>query len=119
MTAHDLRRSARVAEATTDDVRSETRTPTIDLTVKLLAAPSTGLDQAPVDVDVVDRRRARTSSPSPSPRCSRSLGGGYAVEVADGATHAARRRRAGLYADGYVEIDGRGLAEGDAVVVPP
>ncbi|WP_433795343.1 efflux RND transporter periplasmic adaptor subunit [Actinoplanes sp. CA-252034] len=45
-------------------------------------------------------------------------GGGFAVEVVDGATTRQTPVRTGLFADGRVEITGDGLAEGTTVGVP-
>ena len=53
----------------------------------------------------------------PGDRVVALLGGGYAVEVPDGPTTRLVAVEPGLYADGYVEVEGE-LAEGDAVLVP-
>ena len=47
------------------------------------------------------------------------LEGGYAVEVqsADGSRHYVSVTL-GLFQDGYVEVSGNGISEGDSVVVP-
>ena len=45
-------------------------------------------------------------------------GGGYAIEVLDGAATRLVAVEPGLFADGYVEIEGDGVTEGMEVVVP-
>ena len=77
---------------------------------------ATGLDQAPVQV-LVDLE-SKTALAVPVKALLARSAGGYAVEVVkDG-----RRRmvpvKTGLFADGYVEISGRGIREGVRVVVP-
>ncbi len=45
-------------------------------------------------------------------------GGGYAVEVPDGASSVLIAVEPGFFADGLVEIDTTGITEGDVVVLP-
>ena len=46
-------------------------------------------------------------------------GGGYGVELADGdGTTRLVGVETGVYADGYVQVTGDGIAEGASVVVP-
>jgi peptidoglycan hydrolase-like protein with peptidoglycan-binding domain len=90
---------------------------TIEVTIELRgkAARGSGLDQAPVDVGfAVERRRSVLAVPVKALLARQ--GGGFAVELAG----AAGRRRVvavepGLYADGYVEVEGD-LREGRRVV---
>jgi peptidoglycan hydrolase-like protein with peptidoglycan-binding domain len=87
--------------------------PTIEVTIALRgkAARGSGLDQAPVDVGfAVERRRAVLAVPVEA-LLARG-GGGFAVEVAGGRLVDVEP---GLYADGYVEIDGD-LRAGQTVV---
>jgi peptidoglycan hydrolase-like protein with peptidoglycan-binding domain len=91
--------------------------PTIEVTIALhgKAARGSGLDQAPVDVGfAVERRRDVLAVPVKALLARQ--GGGFAVEVAEAG---GRRRvvevRPGLYADGYVEVEGA-LREGETVV---
>ena len=104
-----------VAEATTDE-SGQTTGAAIELIVELPAGTATGLDQAPVDVNVVTDS-AEGVLAVPVTALLALLGGGYAVEVPDGETTRLVEVAPGMYADGYVEIDGD-VAEGDTVVVP-
>jgi len=104
-----------VAEATTDE-SGQTTGAAIELIVELPAGTATGLDQAPVDVNVVTDS-AEGVLAVPVTALLALLGGGYAVEVPDGETTRLVEVSPGMYADGYVEIEGE-VAEGDTVVVP-
>jgi peptidoglycan hydrolase-like protein with peptidoglycan-binding domain len=87
--------------------------PTIEVTIALRgkAARGSGLDQAPVDVGfAVERRRDVLAVPVEALLARR--GGGFAVELVGG--HLVDVEP-GLYADGYVEVDGD-LREGQTVV---
>jgi multidrug efflux pump subunit AcrA (membrane-fusion protein) len=92
--------------------------PTIEVTIALPEGSHvTGLDQAPVTVDLTDEVR-RNVFVVPVEALLGTAGGGYAIEV----TGADGRRQVpvepGLFADGYVEVDGDGLREGMDVEVP-
>jgi peptidoglycan hydrolase-like protein with peptidoglycan-binding domain len=96
----------------------EEGTATITVRVRLLgrAARGGGYDQAPVDVGF-ERERASGRLTVPVTALLAESGGGYAVEVVDGA---GRRRvpvRTGLTADGLIAVHGD-LREGQRVVVP-
>ena len=91
-------------------------TTTIAVTVVLTGHRHvTSLDQAPVTVGFAKERRRRALT-VPVTALLATAGGRYAVEVVEGA----RRRRVpvtpGAFADGYVEVDGPGLAAGEQVV---
>jgi peptidoglycan hydrolase-like protein with peptidoglycan-binding domain len=77
-----------------------------------------GLDQAPVDVNVVTDSRTGVMAVPVTALLALSEGG-YAVEMDDehGTIHLVAVEP-GLYADGLVEIDSAGLQPGDMVVVP-
>ena len=77
-----------------------------------------GLDQAPVDVEVITDSRTGVMA-VPVTALLALAEGGYAVEVDDGggATHLVAVDP-GLYADNLVEVTAAGLAPGDRVVVP-
>ncbi len=67
----------------------------------------------------LDRATSRdTSSILPVTALLALAGGGYAVEVSDGATSHLVGVEPGLYADGYVEVTSDELREGQKVVVP-
>lgn len=107
-----------VATASDADVPGGGGDPTVEVTVTLAEAP-TGLDQAPVTVWVT-RNKAENVLTVPVNALLARPGGGYAVDVVEGA---GRRRvpvETGLFADGRVEVQGKGLdlREGDEVVVP-
>jgi multidrug efflux pump subunit AcrA (membrane-fusion protein) len=92
-------------------------TATIPLTITLRGGRGTGrLDEAPVSVRLAAEVR-RDVLAVPVTALLAVAGGGYAVEVAG--TDGGRRRIAvtpGLFADGYVEVEGRGLRPGMRVV---
>jgi peptidoglycan hydrolase-like protein with peptidoglycan-binding domain len=104
-----------VAQATADETGATTGS-TLEVTIEL-GEPAGGLDQAPVDVSVVTESREGVLA-VPVTALVALLGGGYAVEVPDGGTGRLVAVEPGVYADGYVEIAGGELAEGDTVVVP-
>jgi multidrug efflux pump subunit AcrA (membrane-fusion protein) len=77
-----------------------------------------GLDEAPVDVEVVS-----DSAPGvlavPVTALLALTEGGYAVEiVTEDGTIILIGVEPGLFADGFVEVDGEGLTDGMQVVVP-
>jgi peptidoglycan hydrolase-like protein with peptidoglycan-binding domain len=77
-----------------------------------------GLDEAPVEVDVITEERLDVLA-VPVTALLALAEGGYAVEVDNG--NGSTRLVAvdpGLYADGWVEVDADGLAPGDRVVAP-
>jgi peptidoglycan hydrolase-like protein with peptidoglycan-binding domain len=88
----------------------------IDVTIRLRSARGLGrLDEAPVSVGLAQESR-RNVLAVPVDALLARRGGGYGVELA------ADRRivpvRTGLFADGYVEVSGRGIRAGTRVVVP-
>jgi hypothetical protein len=107
--------------AASDDSSAEDQgssDPTIEVTIALPdGSHVTGLDQAPVTVDLTDEVR-RDVFVVPVEALLGTAGGGYAIEVdgADGRHQVAVEP--GLFADGYVEVEGDGLREGLRVEVP-
>jgi hypothetical protein len=92
--------------------------PTIEVTIALPESSHvTGLDQAPVTVDLTDEVR-RDVFVVPVEALLGTAGGGYAIEIdgADGRHQVAVEP--GLFADGYVEVEGDGLRDGMQVEVP-
>jgi peptidoglycan hydrolase-like protein with peptidoglycan-binding domain len=81
-------------------------------------AAANGLDEAPVDVDIITDRVDDVMA-VPVTALLALAEGGYAVEVVDGS---GSTRLVGVdpgfYADGLVEIDADGVSVGDVVVVP-
>ena len=109
----------KVAESQTDPQTGEASDPTIPLEIRLARRVKTGgLDQAPVDV-AIQKDRADNVLAVPVSALLALAEGGYAVEVVDpgGSTHLVAVEP-GLYADGMVEISGRGIKKGMKVVVP-
>ena len=92
--------------------------PTVEVTVSLARNKRAGhLDQAPVDVRVASNVRKNALSVPVSALLALAEGG-YAVEVVEGARRTLVAVDTGVYADGWVEISGKGVAEGTKVVVP-
>ena len=107
----------KVAESETDAQGNESE-PTIDVEIRLTGpARGTGLDQAPVDVEIAKETR-RNVLTVPVSALVALPGGGYAVEVVSGGGTRLVRVEPGLSADGLVEVSGKGLREGMRVVVP-
>jgi HlyD family secretion protein len=93
---------------------------TIQVTIRL-ANPraAKGLDQAPVQVAITTQAHQGVLA-VPISALLAQPGGGYAVELIEGATHRRVVVRTGLFDEsaGLVEIQGAGLAEGATVEVP-
>ncbi len=106
-----------VAQATTDAETGEETGSTVQVTIELAGREETGLDHAPVDVIVVTESRENALA-VPVTALVALLGGGYAVEVPNGASTQLVPVEPGMYADGYVEIADGDLAAGETVVVP-
>ena len=106
-----------VAEAQ-QSATGEESAPTVDVTVRLRGrAGSDGLEGAPVTVSF-EEDRARAVLAVPVEALLALRGGGHAVELiaADG-TRTLTAVEAGTFADGWVEVSGRGIREGARVVV--
>jgi peptidoglycan hydrolase-like protein with peptidoglycan-binding domain len=92
--------------------------PTIEVTIALPEGSHvTGLDQAPVTVELTDEVR-RDVFVVPVEALLGTAGGGYAIEVAGADGRHQVPVEPGLFADGYVEVEGDGLREGLEVEVP-
>jgi peptidoglycan hydrolase-like protein with peptidoglycan-binding domain len=91
----------------------------LDMTVALNSKRGLSrLDEAPVTVNIARETRKRVLA-VPVTALLAQAGGGYAVEVVDRAGRRLPRRvDPGLFAGGYVEIDGGLVHEGDRVAVP-
>jgi peptidoglycan hydrolase-like protein with peptidoglycan-binding domain len=94
-------------------------TPTIEVTIALARHRGAGLDQAPVTVKIATDVR-RNVLAVPVVALTALAGGRYALEVAqaDGTT-ALVPVQVGTFADGYVEVSGRGIHPGLRVVEAP
>jgi peptidoglycan hydrolase-like protein with peptidoglycan-binding domain len=108
-------RVARELESSSADPNAEPQM-VIDVTIELRSTRGAGrLDEAPVSVGLAQETR-RDVLALPVNALVARRGGGYGVELAG-----SRRIvpvRAGLFADGYVEVSGGGIREGTRVVVP-
>jgi peptidoglycan hydrolase-like protein with peptidoglycan-binding domain len=93
--------------------------PTIAVTLQLRTTKGvTALDEAPVDV-AISTDRAKDALSVPVTALLALDGGGYGLEVVEpgGGTRIASVA-VGLFADGFVQVSGAGIAEGAEVVVP-
>jgi Putative peptidoglycan binding domain len=109
----------KVAESEQDPQTGEQSDPTIPLEIRLAAGAKTGdLDETPVEV-FVQKETAENALTVPVSALLALAEGGYAVEVvgAGGSTRLVRVEP-GLYADGIVEVSGKGIRKGMKVVVP-
>jgi peptidoglycan hydrolase-like protein with peptidoglycan-binding domain len=93
--------------------------PTVSVVIRLdEPAKRDGLDGAPVVVSL-ERERAKGVLAVPVEALLALEGGGMALELVD-STGGSRLTavETGTFADGYVEVEGRGVAEGATVAVP-
>jgi peptidoglycan hydrolase-like protein with peptidoglycan-binding domain len=109
----------KVAESEVDPQTGEQSTPTIPIEIRLARGARTGgVDEAPVEVHL-QKDRAENVLTVPVTALLALAEGGYAVELvgAGGSTRLVRVEP-GMYADGIVEISGKGIKKGMKVVVP-
>ena len=91
---------------------------TIAITIGLRESRATKrFDEAPVSVAIAREQRNNVLS-VPVTALIALPGGGYAVDIVEGASTRRVRVEPGLFADGYVEVSGDGLREGRKVRVP-
>jgi hypothetical protein len=101
-----------------DGSGSEDEELVVDVTIALRSTRGARrLDGAPVSVDIA-RSVERDKLAAPVTALLARPGGGYALEVLDARGRRTVPVRTGFFADGYVEVSGRGLREGTRVVVP-
>jgi hypothetical protein len=110
-----------VAESSSDSsdpAADDSGTSTVDVTIAITGkAKIPNLEDAPVTVELVeDLRRDVLAVPVES--LVGTAGGEYAVVVSDADGRRQVPVEVGLFADGYVEVEGEGLREGMAVEVP-
>jgi peptidoglycan hydrolase-like protein with peptidoglycan-binding domain len=106
------------AAGTSAQSGSATSDARIPVTVELADQQALGtLDGAPVDVDLVSRKREGVLA-VPVAALLALPDGGYGVEVVDGRSTRIVPVQAGLFAAGRVEISGAGIAAGMKVGVP-
>lgn len=108
-----------VSPVATNPTDRSTNEPTIATTIALDHASDTGnLDQAPVEVDI-DQATATGALAVPVNALVALAGGGYAVQVPDGAAEPRLVGvTTGLFAGSLVQVTGTGIDAGTAVVVP-
>jgi peptidoglycan hydrolase-like protein with peptidoglycan-binding domain len=90
--------------------------PTISVTVAL-DHPVAHLDEAPVSVSLVEQIRRHVLA-VPATALFATAGGGYAVEALKGGRRVQMAVTPGMFADGYVQVEGRGIHPGLKVVEP-
>ncbi len=87
---------------------------TIAVTVAL-ERPVAHLDEAPVSVELIKSVRHDVLT-VPATALIATAGGGYAIEVLEGVRRAVLAVTPGMFAGGYVQIEGPGLREGMTVL---
>ena len=100
-----------------DGQQGSDQEPYVDVSIALARSSGTALDQAPVDVHVAAETK-RDALAVPVSALVALAGGGYAVEVESGGVRRLVAVETGAFADGYVEIAGRGIRAGTKVVIP-
>jgi multidrug efflux pump subunit AcrA (membrane-fusion protein) len=103
----------KVATAAAASDNQSAATSTLKVTVKL-SNHVKALDQAPVTVNF-EQSRAKDVLTVPVTALLAQPGGKFAVELREGTTRRLVPVTTGLYASGYVEIDGAGLRPGQRV----
>jgi multidrug efflux pump subunit AcrA (membrane-fusion protein) len=96
---------------------SEDEHPSVLVTLTLDTTKGvTRIDGAPVDVHIAKQERKDALS-VPVTALLALAGGGYGLEVVEGdGSHRIVAVEPGLYADGYVQVSGRGIGPGTRVV---
>ena len=108
----------KVATAASGNDPTSDASPTVEVVVSLDKPKATGsLDQTPVDAFITTEVREDVLA-VPVNALLALAEGGYAVEVERGGRRELVGVKLGLFADGMVEVEGRGLRAGDRVVVP-
>jgi hypothetical protein len=83
----------------------------------VLDHPVARLDKAPVSVELVKSIR-RNVLAVPATALVATAGGGYAIEVVEGRRRVELAVTPGMFANGYVQIEGPGVHEGLTVTEP-
>ena len=94
--------------------KGEGESATIPVTLAL-EHPVAHLDEAPVSVELVKSMR-RDVLAVPATALSATAGGGYAIEVLEGVRRVALAVTPGMFANGYVQVEGAGVREGLTVI---
>ena len=106
-----------VAELPADAAATGATDPTVEVTITLRNSGTRGLDGAPVTV-AVESDRTRNALAVPVEALLALRGGGFALVVVEGGVRRLLAVEPGAFAEGWVEVRGRGLREGTTVVVP-
>ncbi|MGO9319446.1 MAG: peptidoglycan-binding protein [Solirubrobacteraceae bacterium] len=80
-----------------------------------LERPVSRLDEAPVSVELVKSIRHDVLT-VPATALTATAGGGYAIEVLEGGRRVELPVTPGMFADGYVQVEGPGVHEGLTVI---
>lgn len=107
---------AEAAEGGGPEGGEEAGEPTIAVTVSL-DHPVSHLDEAPVSVELVEQVRRHVLA-VPATALFATAGGRYAVETLKGGRRVQLPVTPGMFADGYVQIEGHGVHPGLKVVEP-
>lgn len=111
-------RVASVGKIATPGPEDSSADPTIAVAVSLSSGARTGgIDQAPIDV-IVETDRAKGVLAVPVSALL-ATSDGFALEIVEGSGTRMTEVEPGSHADGWVEIQGSGIAEGTEVVVAP
>ena len=94
--------------------KGEGESATIPVTLAL-EHPVAHLDEAPVSVELVKSIR-RDVLAVPATALTATAGGGYAIEALEGARRVALVVTPGMFANGYVQVEGSGVHEGLTVI---
>lgn len=92
----------------------ESESPTIAVTL-VLERPVAHLDEAPVSVELVKSIRHEVLT-VPATALTATAGGGYAIETLQGGHRVALAVTPGMFADGYVQVEGPRVREGLTVI---
>lgn len=113
----EVGRVAQRDEAQDGEGEGQEQDPYVVVTVTL-GSGVRAFDRAPVDVHVAKETK-RDALAVPVEALLGLAGGGYALEVvSDGGVRRLVAVELGLFADGYVEVSGKGIRKGTRVVVP-
>lgn len=94
--------------------KGEGESATIPVTLAL-EHPVAHLDEAPVSVELVKSIR-RDVLAVPATALTATAGGGYAIEALEGARRVPLPVTPGMFANGYVQVEGSGVREGLTVI---
>jgi peptidoglycan hydrolase-like protein with peptidoglycan-binding domain len=92
----------------------ESESPTISVTLAL-EHPVAHLDEAPVSVELVKSIHHEVLT-VPATALTATAGGGYAIETLQGGRRGELAVTPGMFADGYVQIEGPGVRDGLTVI---